>query len=420
MAGTLYTFPNSFQANKILITAQYSGHSVTVAPDFVAGETDKSAQFLKKFPLGKVPAYESVDIKLFETNGISYYVGNEQTRGGNSEAEVLQWIGFADNSVLPHACTWVYPTQGILQYNKQSTEKAKSDLKAALQALNEHLSTRTYMVGERISQADISLACTMQMLYETVLDPSFRQPFTNVTRWFVTLVNQPEFKKVLGDVKLCEKMAEFDTKKYNEIHGKGGKKEKGGGSGGGGDNKKKSPKPKEQPQLAAAPVEKKDPWANQPETKFDFDAFKRFYSNNDPEPAIKYFWEHFDKENCSIWQGTYVEDLKGMKIFQVSNLIGGMFQRLDKLRKYAFASSCVLGEHPLEGQQSDYKIDSVWFWRGHGLPFELCRDWDTDYESYKWTKLDPDDEAARKKIYEYFAWEGEFDGRKFQQGKIYK
>lgn len=43
-----------------------------------------------------------------------------------------------------------------------------------------------------------------------VLEPSFRQPFPNVTRWFVTCVNQPQFKAVLGEVKLCEKMAQFD------------------------------------------------------------------------------------------------------------------------------------------------------------------------------------------------------------------
>lgn len=43
-----------------------------------------------------------------------------------------------------------------------------------------------------------------------VLEPSFRQPFQNVTRWFVTCVNQPQFKAVLGEVKMCEKMAQFD------------------------------------------------------------------------------------------------------------------------------------------------------------------------------------------------------------------
>lgn len=43
-----------------------------------------------------------------------------------------------------------------------------------------------------------------------VLEPSFRQPFVNVNRWFVTCLNQPQFKAVLGEVQLCEKMAQFD------------------------------------------------------------------------------------------------------------------------------------------------------------------------------------------------------------------
>ena len=42
------------------------------------------------------------------------------------------------------------------------------------------------------------------------MDPSFRAPFANVNRWFLTIVNQPQFKKVLGEVKLCETMAKFD------------------------------------------------------------------------------------------------------------------------------------------------------------------------------------------------------------------
>lgn len=93
-----------------------------------------------------------------------------------------------------------------------------------------------------MSLADITVACSMLWLYKQVclkliiekkhahffssqnkqvesrcacchlqvLEPSFRQPYSNVTRWFVTCVNQPQFKAVLGEVKLCEKMSQFD------------------------------------------------------------------------------------------------------------------------------------------------------------------------------------------------------------------
>ena len=58
-----------------------------------------------------------------------------------------------------------------------------------------------------------------------VLEPAFRNSYQNVNRWFVTMINQPQVKGVIGEFKLCEKMAQFDNKKYQEIHG-GDKKEK--------------------------------------------------------------------------------------------------------------------------------------------------------------------------------------------------
>lgn len=97
---------------------------------------------------------------------------------------------------------------------QQTFERAREDIKAALTVLNAYLLPRTYLVGERVTLADISVACTLLNLYKEVLDPNFRKPFVNVNRWFSTLVNQPQFKAVLGEVKLCDKVAEVDPKKF--------------------------------------------------------------------------------------------------------------------------------------------------------------------------------------------------------------
>jgi len=231
VAGTLYTYPDNFRAFKALIAAKYSGAQLSVAKDFVFGESNKKPDFLKKFPLGKVPAFEGSDgLLLTESNAIAYYVANEELRGGSdaaARAQVVQWMSMADNEILPAACTWVFPTMGIMQYNKTATDRAKDDVKAALKALNDHLLTRTFLVGERLTLADIAVACTMLSLYKSVLDPAFRKPFGNVTRWFTTVVNQPNAKAVIGKVDLCTKMAEFDAKKFAEFSGKGdNKKEK--------------------------------------------------------------------------------------------------------------------------------------------------------------------------------------------------
>ena len=414
MPGKLYTYPNNFKAHKIEIAAKYSGYELELA-EFTAGVTNKSSEFLKKFPLGKVPAFEEGDFFLFETNAIAYYVGNDCTRGGDKEHEVLQWIGVADNDLLPAACTWVYPTLGITQYNKQATEKAKEQVKSVLTTLDKHLLTKTFLVGERVTQADISMGCTLVMLYVNVLDPSFRNPFTNVNRWFITLINQPQFKSVIGNITLCTKMAQFDAKKYNEISGKGEKKQTAS-------KEKKAPKsqPKKEPKADAGdqpaetkPAAPKNPWANAPKPSMDMDAWKRSYSNNEVDVSWKYFLENFKKDDYSIWAMDYKYNDELTLGFMACNLVSGMFQRLEKLNKHAFGSVLVLGTN------NDLKITGVWFWLGHELAFPLSPDWQTDYSCYTWTKLNIDNEEDKKKICDYFSGEGDY-GKPLVEQKIFK
>ncbi|OWK50154.1 Elongation factor 1-gamma [Lonchura striata] len=163
VSGTLYTYPENWRAFKALIAAQYSGARLRVLsapPLFRFGHTNRSPQFLQKFPLGKVPAFEGDDgFCVFESNAIAYYVSTEELRGSTPEAAaaVLQWVNFADSDVVPPASTWVFPTLGILHYNKQATEVAKEEVRRVLGVLDGHLRTRTFLVGERVSLADISL-----------------------------------------------------------------------------------------------------------------------------------------------------------------------------------------------------------------------------------------------------------------------
>jgi len=145
------------------------------------------------------------------------------------------------------------------------------------------------------------------------------------------------------------------------------------------------------------------------------DEFKRVYSNEDTAvKAIPYFWTNFDNEHLSIWLCEYKFPKDLGQIFMTCNLIGGMYQRLEKLRKNAFASMCVFGEN------NNNTIAGVWFWRGHELAFELSPDWQTDYESYNWTRLPVEDEKTKQLVNQFFLWEGEFGGKKFNQGKIFK
>ena len=92
------------------------------------------------------------------------------------------------------------------------------------------------------------------------------------------------------------------------------------------------------------------------------------YSNNDTiEVAIPYFWEHFDKENCSMWFCEYKYPDELAKIFMTCNLVGGMLQRIEGLRKIAFGSMLIFGE------DNKNSISGVWVFLGQKLGFEVCK-----------------------------------------------
>jgi len=64
--------------------------------------------------------------------------------------------------------------------------------------LNNHLLNHTFLVGNSITLADIILSLTVYDLYVHVLTADLCRANSNVTRWFLTLVTQPEFSSILG------------------------------------------------------------------------------------------------------------------------------------------------------------------------------------------------------------------------------
>ncbi|CAM4825175.1 unnamed protein product [Rotaria magnacalcarata] len=159
----------------------------------------------------------------------------------------------------------------------------------------------------------------------------------------------------------------------------------------------------------------KNPPAGMPKTPFNINEFKRVYSNEDTATkAIPYFWQNFDSTHWSIWLCEYKYPEELTKVFMTCNLISGMFQRLDKLHQNAFSSMCVFGT------DNDNTIAGLWFWYGLELVFELLPDGQADYESYKWTRLQVGDEETKQRINQFFLWEGPYNGKAFNQGKIFK
>lgn len=385
-----------------------------------------------KFPLEVTPAMEDTNITLFGADAIMFYLAGEMMKEANG-SEVLQWMQWSEGQLIPNVLSYVLPSVSAVHVDSEMLEAAKAELFTQLKCFNELLLTRTFLVGERLSLADISVAMDLLPAYQYVLDDAARVSLVNVNRWFRTIINQEPVKDVLGEVQFAVQISKFDSTKFKELSTKTSKELSGYKDGKNKDQhlknkvqqkedkKNKRSKSEKDDELVAVDEvldqepKSVDPFAAMPKGTFVMDSFKRVYSNEDTATkAIPYFWENFDLEHYSIWfaEYKYPEDLT--LTFMSCNLISGMFQRLEKLKKNAFASVCLFGT------DNNSTISGIWIWRGHELAFKLSPDWQVDYESYDWKKLDPANEKTRKIVNEYLMWEGDFSGKIFNQGKIFK
>jgi len=256
MALTLYTYPGNFRAFKILIAAEYNGVAIDV-PAFEMMKDNKTPEFLAMSPLGKVPVLKTPQGALFESNAIARYVArmrrDTDLYGATffASAQVDAWIDFCTHELELAATMWLYPVIGYMPHNPLATAKAKEDVVVGLKTLEAALTQATYLVGDQVTLADIVVASALVYPMKLLMDAKFRAPFPNVMRWFNTMVHQPQFLAVVGQVVLCTaetpapsaggaaaapapKAAAAPAPKAAAAPAEEGKKEKGG---------KKAPKP---------------------------------------------------------------------------------------------------------------------------------------------------------------------------------
>uniref|UniRef100_R4GB05 valine--tRNA ligase n=1 Tax=Anolis carolinensis TaxID=28377 RepID=R4GB05_ANOCA len=200
---TLYLspHPDNFQNLCVLVAARYGHQEPKVVSLLPNTELENPS-----FSIPKLPALEiQAGICVSGPAAVSYLLSSDALRGQGPGAGALvrQWISFADLEVAPAACAAAFSVLGVSKQNKQ-VNRALAELRNLLGVLDSHLKLRTYLVGEAVTLADVTVACALLLPYKYVLDQALRSSYINVTRWFLTCINQPEFQAVLGPVKLCE------------------------------------------------------------------------------------------------------------------------------------------------------------------------------------------------------------------------
>merc|ERR1719271_729395 len=214
--------------------------------------------------MGKVPVLKTPQGAIFESNAIARYVARLRKdseiygRTFYESALIDSWVDFCAHELELPCTMWVYPIIGYMPFNAAASAKAKEHVSDALDSLERHLVDKTYIVGDAITLADITLVSALVYPAKLAMDKLFRARFPNVFRWFDLCVHQPQFVAVIGDVALAE--SEMKPEGASSAP-QGGKKEA---------KKEKAPKKVEHPLKI---LDKKSP------SPLNGDEWKRTYKN---------------------------------------------------------------------------------------------------------------------------------------------
>lgn len=365
-------------------------------------------------PLGKAPVLSTPSGVVFESNAIARYIAraraDTELLGASfvEQAQVDSWIDFCANEIELPASMWTYPVLGYMPFNLAAYTKAKEDLAKGLKTLDTYLLTRTYLVGEKITLADICITSALVYVMKFVADKTYLKPFGNVVRYFTTCANQPEFKAVIGETPLAkeEMLAPgAPAPKKAEPAKKAAKKE----------NKPAADAPPPAIKKVEHPYKIMD---KEKPSKFSMDAWKKAYSNAATyEAGMQYFWENADLEGWSVWHQIYNYNEENKRIFMASNAIGGFQQRSDEVRKWAFGVMDLVGT-----EETVLEIKGIWLLRGDTV--DHLKEANDDANWYTWKKLCgpglAPTEEVKKQVFDYWCQENELEGKPIQDSKVFK
>ncbi len=192
-------------------------------------------------------------------------------------------MSYANTEVLPNIGGWFRPLVGRDPYNKKSVDDHSKAALQAIKTLEQHFLVHTFLVGERITLADLFTASLIARGFEYVLDKQWRQENPCTTRWYETVTNQPVWKAVVEKPVMIEEAIKYiPPKKEKATKAEAAPKAE------------KKPKAKEVDEEEDEPVaeapKQKHPLEALPKPELILDDWKRKYSNEDTPVALAWFW----------------------------------------------------------------------------------------------------------------------------------
>jgi len=169
-------------------------------------------------PNGTIPTVIDGDLVLWESNAIVHYLTAKHDDGGlwpsdpGERALADRWMDWQQNSLLS---PWINVFFGYYRTPVEHRDNARnaSELKKLVEVygmLDDHLTGRSYIVGDRLTMADIPLGMSLYRFYTMEIE---RPHLPNIERWYATIQERPSYRATV--------MSDFSSLKDTLIPGKG-------------------------------------------------------------------------------------------------------------------------------------------------------------------------------------------------------
>ncbi|KAH6645486.1 glutathione S-transferase [Truncatella angustata] len=210
--GKIYSYPGNWRVQRAQVVASLNNLEVSLAEGFAMGQTNKTPEFLSKFPLGKVPAFEGADgFCVAEGAAICSYIASSGPKAAQllglsdtkTAARVTEWSCFAENELVPNVMpAAVMCLFKIVPFDAQKYDQSASNLLRALRRLEVAVKDgKKFLVGEELTLADVMVAGPLFFALGYLIDDEMKREVPEVNRYLEGLSQIPEFKGAFGELK---------------------------------------------------------------------------------------------------------------------------------------------------------------------------------------------------------------------------
>jgi len=215
--ATVYTYPNNYRIQRAEAIAALNGLELHIDPNFQMGVTNKTEEFTKKFPLGKVPALETADgFYLAEGAAIAKFIAASGPKAAQllgtgdvrAFAKIEEWAAFAESEISTNILpSMLMCLAKMIPFDEAAYDAAAAKLVRALKKIEATVQDgRKFLVGDQLTLADLMVAAPLITADKFLIDAEMRKEIPAVIKYLEGLIEAvPEIKATSGTLAYCEK-----------------------------------------------------------------------------------------------------------------------------------------------------------------------------------------------------------------------